>query len=73
MRKIVIDPDVCNGQPTFQGTRISVQTVLEFLGAGDSVDDIVREYPALSSDDVREALKFSSRLMRHHFVVREVA
>jgi len=73
MRKIVINPDVCNGQPTFEGTRIAVQTVLEFLGAGDSPEDIVREYPVLSPDDVREALKFSSRLMRHHFVVRGVA
>lgn len=73
MRKIVIDPEVCNGQPTFEGTRITVQTVLEFLGAGDSPEEVVKEYPALSLEDVREALKFSSRLMRHHFVVREMA
>lgn len=73
MRKIVINPDVCNGQPAFEGTRIAVQTVLEFLGAGDSPEDIVREYPTLSLEDVREALRFSSRLMRHHFVVRDVA
>jgi uncharacterized protein (DUF433 family) len=73
MRKIVIKPDVCNGQPTFEGTRIAVQTVLEFLGAGDSPEDVVQEYPALSLEDVREALKFSSRLMGHHFVVRDVA
>jgi uncharacterized protein (DUF433 family) len=73
MRKIVINPDICNGQPTFEGTRISVQTVLEFLGAGDSPDDVVREYPVLSLEDVREALRFSSRLMRHHYVVRDVA
>ncbi len=73
MRKIVISPDVCNGQPTFEGTRISVQTVLEFLGAGDSPEDVVKEYPNLSIEDVREALRYSSRLMRHHFVVRDVA
>lgn len=73
MRKIVINPDVCNGQPTFEGTRIAVQTVLEFLGAGDSPEDVVREYPALSLEDVREALRFSSRLMRHHYIVRDVA
>lgn len=73
MRKIVINPDVCNGQPTFEGTRIAVQSVLEFLGAGDSPEDVIREYPALSVEDVREALKFSSRMMRHHFVVRDVA
>jgi uncharacterized protein (DUF433 family) len=73
MRKIVINPDVCNGQPTFEGTRITAQTILEFLGAGDSPEEIVRQYPALTEEDVREAVRFSSRLMRHHFVVREVA
>ena len=73
MRKIVINPDVCNGQPTFEGTRITAQTVLEFLGAGDTPEDVVREYPSLSQEDVLEALRFSSRLMRHHFVVRDVA
>ena len=73
MRKIVINPDVCNGQPTFEGTRITAQTILEFLGAGDSPEEIVCQYPALTEEDVREAVRFSSRLMRHHFVVREVA
>lgn len=73
MRKIVIDPDVCNGRPIFDGTRITVQSVLAFLGAGDSPEDVIREYPALSLEDVREALRYSSRLMQHHFVVRHVA
>ncbi|MBL9208347.1 MAG: DUF433 domain-containing protein [Opitutaceae bacterium] len=73
MRKVVINPEVCNGQPTFEGTRITVQTVLEFLGAGDSPSEIVLQYPPLTEEDVREAVRFSSRLMGHHFVVREVA
>jgi len=73
MRKIIIDPDVCNGQPVYEGTRITVQTILEFLGAGDSVDEIVQEYPALSHEDVVEAIRFSSRLMQHHFLIQEVA
>lgn len=73
MRKIVINPDVCNGQPVLEGTRITAQTILEFLGAGDSPEEIVRQYPTLTEDDVREVVRFSSRLMRHHFVVRDVA
>ena len=35
--RIVIDPNICNGRPTVRGTRITAQTVLEFLAAGDSV------------------------------------
>jgi uncharacterized protein (DUF433 family) len=37
---ITIDPDICNGKPIIAGTRISVQTVMEFLGAGDSIEEI---------------------------------
>lgn len=73
VRKIIIDPDVCNGQPTFEGTRISVQTVLEFLAAGDSTEDILRAYPALSRDEILEALRLSSKILGHHFLIREVA
>ena len=71
--RIIVHPDICNGQPTIKETRITVQTILEFLGAGDSIDDILQEYPSLSREDVLECLKFSSELMRHHFTLQSVA
>ncbi len=71
--RIVIDPGVCNGRPTVRGTRITVQTVLEFLGAGDSIEDVLEEYPSLSREDVLACLRFSSRLMGHQFMVEKVA
>jgi len=73
MRAIVIEPDVCNGQPTLAGTRISVQTILEFLSAGDSIEDVLQEYPTLSRPDVLACLAYSARLMQHHFAVQAVA
>ncbi len=71
--RIVIDPAVCNGRPVVRGTRITVQTVLEFLGAGDSIEDILEEYPALSRGDILACLRFSSQMMGHHFVIENVA
>lgn len=50
--RIVISPDVCNGRPVIRGTRITVQTVLEFLGAGDSIEEVLEEYPSLTREDV---------------------
>jgi uncharacterized protein (DUF433 family) len=73
MRKIVIDPTICNGLPTIEGTRITVQTVLEFLSAGDSVDEVLEEYPTLLREDVLACLDYSARLMKHHFSVQAVA
>ena len=71
--RIVIDPAICNGRPVVRGTRITAQTILEFLAAGDSIDDVLAEYPALTRDDVLACLRFSSRLMANHFLVEKVA
>jgi len=73
MKWISVDPDICNGQPVIKGTRITVQTVLEFLGAGDSIDDILEEYPSLTREHVLECMRFSSELLKHHFTFQEVA
>ncbi len=54
--RITLDPDICNGRPVGRGTRIAVQTVLGFLGAGDSVKDVLAEYPALTREDVQACL-----------------
>ena len=72
MRKIIIDPDICNGQPVIEGTRITASTVLEFLSAGDSIDDVLAGYPTLTREDVLACLAYSSRLLKHHFDVRSV-
>jgi uncharacterized protein (DUF433 family) len=73
MRKIIIDPNICNGLPTIEGTRIAAQTVLEFLSAGDTIDDVLEEYRTLSREDVLGCLDYSARLLKHHFSVQAVA
>ncbi|MCL5945317.1 MAG: DUF433 domain-containing protein [Planctomycetes bacterium] len=73
MERIIIDPDICNGTPVIKGTRIPVQTVLEFLGAGDSIENVLEEYPSLTRDAVLQCLQFSAVLMKHHFTLEEVA
>jgi uncharacterized protein (DUF433 family) len=70
---ITIDPDICNGKPIIAGTRISVQTIMEFLGAGDSIEEILEEYPSLSREDIYACLQFSTKLMANHYEIRKVA
>jgi len=57
--RIVIDAAVCSGRPVVRGTRITVQTILEFLGAGDSIEDVLEEYPSLSREDILACLSYS--------------
>ena len=61
--RIEILPDVCNGRPVVRGTRIAVQSVLEFLSAGDSVEEVLQEYPDLTREDVLACLAFASGLI----------
>jgi uncharacterized protein (DUF433 family) len=71
--RIVIEPDICNGRPIVRGTRISVQTILEFLGSGDSIEEILDAYPSLTRDDILAALRYSSRLMGNRYHIARVA
>ena len=73
MERVVIDPDICNGRPTVRGTRVTVATVLEFLGAGDTVDDLLAEYPSLTREDVQASLQYASKLMGNRFTLERVA
>ena len=45
-------PDVMGGTPVFAGTRVPVQTLLDYLEAGDSIDDFLGGYPSVSRDQV---------------------
>lgn len=54
--RTTIDPEICNGKPTIRGMRITVQTVLEFLAAGDGPDEILEAYPSLERDDISACL-----------------
>ena len=67
--RIVIVPDVCNGRPTIRGTRITAQTVLEFLAAGDSIEDVLEGYPTLSREDVLACLDYASKVAGHRFTL----
>ncbi|OLV19675.1 DUF433 domain-containing protein [Deinococcus marmoris] len=71
--RIVLDPDICNGRPVIAGTRVTVQTVLEFLAAGDSPEDILAEYPYLTREDILTCLGYSLRLLRHEPFYQRIA
>jgi uncharacterized protein (DUF433 family) len=67
--RVAVHPDICNGKPVVRGTRITVQTVLEFLAAGDSIEDVLEEYPSLTREDVQACLDYASKVMGNHYSV----
>lgn len=63
--RITTRPDVLGGKPIIQGTRISVEFVLELVASGGSVADIVRSYPFLTEEDVRQAVLFAASSLKN--------
>ena len=59
---IYVRPDVRSGKPCFVGTRITVYDVLEYLASGMTTDEIVSDFPELTTDHVRAALAFAAML-----------
>lgn len=71
--RIIIDAAVCGGQPVVRGTRITARTILEFLAAGDTLEDVLEEFPSLTREDVLACLAFGARAASHRFTVQSVA
>jgi uncharacterized protein (DUF433 family) len=61
---VVSNPDVMMGKPIIKGTRITVESILERLAAGESEAQILEANPRLSTDDIRDALGFAARAMQ---------
>ena len=56
--RISIKPDVCHGKPCIRGTRIWVSLILDFLASGDTVEQILQEYPHLTREDVQACIAY---------------
>lgn len=69
MERIEINPAVCNGKPVIRTTRITVQTVLSYLSAGDSLEEVLVSHSRLERADVLACLAYARRLSEVHSTV----
>jgi uncharacterized protein (DUF433 family) len=56
----VRNPQICNGQPVIRGTRVILRTILASLAEGCEQDDILRNFPALTRDDMKAVIAFAA-------------
>jgi uncharacterized protein (DUF433 family) len=71
--EIEVHPDVCNGRPVVRGTRIAVESVLGMLAAGDSIEEVLLAYPALTRAQVLACLDHAARLMHNQYSLDPVS
>lgn len=62
LERIVVNPKIMGGKPIVKGTRITVEQVLKLLAQGLSVDEILKDYPYLSKDDVAAVLFYAAKV-----------
>jgi uncharacterized protein (DUF433 family) len=59
LQRIAILPEVCHGKPTIRGLRYTVEGILEYLRAGDSIEDILVEFEDVEREDVGACLVYA--------------
>ena len=64
LSRIVVDPAVCHGKPVIRGLRYPVESMLEYLAAGDTIDDILAEFPDLEREDLLACLQYASSAVK---------
>lgn len=58
LARVTVKPEICNGKPIIRGKRITAATILEFLSAGESHEEILKQYPSLEEADIAACLFF---------------
>ena len=58
--RIVRYPQICNGQPIIKDTRVLLRTILACLAKGRGFEEILRDFPTLSEDDLRAIVAFAA-------------
>lgn len=60
--RISVDPEICHGKPCIRGTRVMVSLILDYLKAGESAEEILRQYPTLRREDILAAIAYAAWL-----------
>jgi uncharacterized protein (DUF433 family) len=70
--RIMRDKGICGGAPVFKGTRVTLRTVLASLADGDSVEEILADFPSLKAEDIQAAIAFAAASAEEDLPVPEV-
>jgi len=71
-KRISADPKICGGYACIKGTRVPVYVVLDFLAAGNTIEEVLKEYPQLTREDILAAIEYGAVLTREELEPLEV-
>lgn len=62
--RIAVDPDILVGKPIIKGTRLAVEFIIDLLAQGWSTDEILRNYPGITPEDIQACLSYASAALK---------
>jgi uncharacterized protein (DUF433 family) len=65
LERISSDPDILHGKPCVRGTRIPVYLIVSLIAEGETVENIIKDYPSLTAEDIRVALRYAAKLSEY--------
>jgi uncharacterized protein (DUF433 family) len=71
--RVSINPDICHGQACVKGTRIPVHQIVRMLANGDTADELLVQYPALSREDILACLDYAAALAEEQITPIEIS
>lgn len=63
--RIASDPDICHGKPGIKGTRIPVYLIVALIAEGERIENIIKDYPSCTPEDIKAALHYSAKLCEY--------
>jgi uncharacterized protein (DUF433 family) len=63
--RISSDPDILHGKPCIKGTRIPVYLIVSLVAEGESAENIIKDYPSLTPEDIKAALRYAAKLSEY--------
>jgi uncharacterized protein (DUF433 family) len=68
--RITIDPDICHGKPVIRGLRYPVETILELLSSGMTMEELLADYPDLVKEDFLACIEYAAKLTQIKSIYR---
>lgn len=68
LQRISVDPNICFGKPCIKGHRIWVSLILDFLAGGNSIEEVLKNYPQLTREDILACIAYGAAMSRENYV-----
>ncbi len=65
---ITIDPEIVSGTPVFTGTRVPIQSLFDYISAGDSLEVYLNDFPGVKKEQALKLLELAGKELNHQVI-----